>query len=190
MLCGLSLVFIYFFKKNFYFPRSVWKHVPVFLSLNTSSLPFLCTADAQGGRVCQQLARFASSDQSPPPRSASPRTPRALGSTTQFQEWGPSALGRTVEGFFSPTTDSKRATTVIGATTARSPRKGWAKHPTNPLVWSQKDFLGTLVPSLHRSLTLRFCYEFPKGRQEMGEGPWREKRANRRHWDYIFHIKK
>lgn len=74
---------------------------------NTSSSAFLCTPDAQGGRVCQQLARFASSDQSPPPRSASPRTPGASGSTTRFQEWGPPALGMTFEGFFSPTTDSK-----------------------------------------------------------------------------------
>lgn len=146
LLCALSLVFIYFFFFS-YFSRSVWKHVPVFLSPNTSSLPFLCTADAQGGRVCQQLARFASSEQSPDLRSASPRTPGALGSTTRFQEWGPSAWAGHLRDFFlPPRIQRQRATTIMGATTARSPRKGWAKHPTNPLVWSQKDFFRNLSP--------------------------------------------
>ena len=147
LLCALSLVFIYFFFFSFYLSRSVWKHVPAFLSPNTSSLPFLCTPDAQGGRACQQLARFASSEQSPNPRSASPRTPGALGSTTRFQEWGPSVWAGHLRDFFlPPRIQSQRASTIMGATTARSPRKGWAKHPTNPLVWSQKDFFRNLSP--------------------------------------------
>lgn len=114
------------------------------------------------------------------------------GHTTRFQGWGPSIPGHYFWDFpahHGRNSDSDHWQGLL--IQDGKPGKSWAKPHPNPRV-DFKDFLGTLISWLYRSFTVHFCYKFPKGRQALGEGPWRKKEEQTGHtWIiYLFSIKK
>lgn len=102
-----SIVLIYFF--DFYFSRSVWKHVPVLFTFFIPTHP-LCPFSAPLTpkmyacvSIYPDLPRVTRAHRLRRP-ALDPREP--WGHIARFQEWGPSALGIT-SGIFPLTTDWK-----------------------------------------------------------------------------------
>lgn len=139
--CLVPYLFMFSFTFFSYFSCSVWKHVPVFFP-PTHPLPFPLHRDAQGDVCLSAVSQICLEWAEPRPSIRQPRTPGALGSTTRFQEWGPSAWAGHLRDFFSlHGIQRQRANYNYGRLPQRrSPRKGWAKHPTNLSFGLRKTF--------------------------------------------------